>query len=211
MEIPRVVYCCWTGENEMTPNRIRCLDEIRKNIGIPVVLITSKNLMDYILPEYPLHPAYQYLSLNHKSDYIRAYMMHVHGGGYVDIKEVKDSWVSAFDDTDWINGSRELGEWSVGWAPHIPIWRQLIICCAFICHPRTAFTEEWFSEVNKLLDSKLEDLKKNPATDGSCYNESKEYPLEWVEVMGKIFHRILPKYFDHVKQTLPPPNFCNYR
>jgi hypothetical protein len=211
MEIPRVVYCCWTGENEITPNRVRSLGMMCANIGVPVVLITSKNLKDFIVPDYPLHPAYQYLSLNHKSDYIRVYMMHLYGGAYSDIKESYESWVPAFKETDWITGYPEIGTWSVGWPEHAHLWPQLIGCGAFVVRPRTAFTEEWFNEVNKLLDEKLEDLMKHPATDGSCYNESKDYPLEWVEVMGKIFHRILPKYFDHVKQTLPPPNFRDYR
>jgi hypothetical protein len=195
----------------MTPNRTRSLDIMRQNIGTPVVLITAKNLHEFIVPEYPLHPAYKYLSFVHKSDYIRAYMMHVHGGGYVDIKEVNDSWVPAFNETDWITGYPEIAEWSVGYEPHAHFWPQLIGCGAFICRPRTAFSEEWLTEVHKLLDDKLEDLRKNPSHIDPYRNEGTGYPIQWVEMMGKIFHRILPKYFDHVKQTLPPPNFCNYR
>lgn len=65
---------------------------LTKNSGVEVKLITPKNLNNYLLPDFPLHPAYDYLSLVHKSDYLRCYFMHFHGGGYSDIKPNYKNW-----------------------------------------------------------------------------------------------------------------------
>lgn len=195
----------------MTPNRVRCLEFMRQNIGVPIVVVTPKNIAEFIVPEFPFHPAYEYLSLVHKSDYLRTYLLHVHGGGYCDIKEVFNSWIPFFEETDWITGYPEIGEWSVGYAPHQHLWSKLIGCGAYIVRPRTEFTEEWLREANALLDTKLEELKKNPADNSFHGYQRPEYPIKWIGLLGEIFHRILPKYFDHVKRTLPAPNFMNYR
>src|SRR5690606_1936777 len=74
-----VLYAFWTGNNELTENRLRCLESIKKNSGVPFVLVTPGNLEEYIVNEHPLHPAYEYLSLIHRSDYLRCYFMHHHG------------------------------------------------------------------------------------------------------------------------------------
>lgn len=200
MDIPRVVYCCWTGDNEITPNRVRCLEAIKKNIGVPVILVTPQNLSEFIVPEFPFHPGYEYLSLTQKSDYLRCYLLHVHGGGYCDIKEVYDSWVPWFEKTDLITGFSGKQ------------WGKVIGWCSFICRPRSVFTEEWYSRMNAFLDSKLEDLKKNPAdyTEPSTYQRP-EHPIEWCELMEMTFEKTLPKYLDRVNDTLPFPNFCCYR
>jgi hypothetical protein len=184
----------------MSHRRIRCLEETKKNIGVPVVVVTPKNLADFIVPEFPIHLAYEYLSLTHRSDYLRIYLLHVHGGGYCDIKEVYDSWVPWFEKTDLVTGfsGKEWGK-VLGWS-------------AFICRPRSAFTEEWYSHMNSFLDSKLDELKKNPAehTKYDSY-ERPEYPIQWIELMGMTFEKTLPNYLDHVNDTLPFPNFSNYR
>lgn len=40
----------------------------------------------FILPEYPLHKAFEFLSAVHKSDYLRSYLLYHYGGGYSDVK-----------------------------------------------------------------------------------------------------------------------------
>jgi len=201
MEIPRVVYCCWTGDNEITPNRARCLEETKKNIGVPVVLVTPENIADFVVPGFPIHPAYEYLSLTHRSDYIRCYLLHIHGGGYCDIKEVYESWVPWFEKTDLITGysGKEWG-YVLGWG-------------AFICRPRSPFTQDWFNSMNAFLDSKLDALKMNPAEHYKVLSgyERPEYPLQWLELMGMTFEKTLSKYLDRVNDTLPFPNFYCYR
>ena len=48
--------------------------------------MTPANLQDWVVAGHPLHPAYNDLSLVHRSDYLRAYLLHHHGGGYCDLK-----------------------------------------------------------------------------------------------------------------------------
>ena len=201
MDIPHVVYCCWTGTNELTPNRTRCLEVMRKNIGVPVILVTPQNLSEFIVPDFPFHPGYEYLSLTQRSDYLRCYLLHVHGGGYCDIKEVYDSWAPWFEKTDLITGysGKEWGK-AIGWG-------------AFICRPRSPFTQDWFNSMNAFLDSKLEDLKKNPAEHYKVLSgyERPEYPIEWSELVEMTFEKTIPKHLDRANDTLPFPNFCCYR
>jgi hypothetical protein len=82
---------------------------MRATAGVPVEVITEENLP--IHPEFPLHPAFPYLSATHKADYMRTYIMHVHGGGYSDIKEIRGSWVNGFESLQdpeiWIVGYPE--------------------------------------------------------------------------------------------------------
>ena len=70
-------------------------------------LVTSEDLdSDLIIPEYPLPPQVFKLSAIHKSDYLRAYLGHFWGGGYLDVKpiprefrrEYGEKWSSVFDE-----------------------------------------------------------------------------------------------------------------
>ena len=58
----KVIYCFWTGDNPLTENRKNGLNSLVEKSKIKVVLITPDNLGNYILPDFPLHPAYHYLS-----------------------------------------------------------------------------------------------------------------------------------------------------
>ena len=75
------VYCFWTGKNKMSQQRKDCLQNLQTTTDAMVILITPYNLPDYILPQYPLHEAYSYLSETHKADYFRSYDMNFYGGG----------------------------------------------------------------------------------------------------------------------------------
>ncbi len=56
-ELPRVLWCCWTGDNPLTPNRERGLASlIEQNPELEVRLVTRDTLADWVLPEAPLHP-----------------------------------------------------------------------------------------------------------------------------------------------------------
>lgn len=95
-KVPEIIYCFWTGNNEMSENRKKGLQTLQKNSGIPVKLITPENLNEYIKEDAPLHKGYNLLTLTMKSDYLRCYFMHHYGGGYADIKPFEHSWQSAF-------------------------------------------------------------------------------------------------------------------
>ena len=209
------IYCCWTGNNEMSQDRKNCLEQIINTSECNVILITPKNLHEYILPEAPLHEAYQYLSETHKADYLRTYFMHFHGGGYSDIKKTTGSWEKSFEDLRqsncWISGYPEV-ENGVGYAPHADKWRELIGNCAYICKPKTPLTTEWYNDMIALLDWKLPELKLNPAKHPQDHkNPHSKYPIGWIEMLGEIFHRVSYKYKEYVLNTLPTSIFRDYR
>jgi hypothetical protein len=211
------IYCFWTGTNELTENRKRCLEQFKKMCGCNVIFVDITNLNNYILPDQPLHPAYEYLSETHKADYLRTYFMHFHGGGYTDIKETTGSWISSFNDlrnndNKWICGYKEVNS-GVAYGPLVDKWEELIGNGAYICKPQTPLTTEWYNEMIILLDTKLEKLKIFPAKSPlDCDNGSGQcYPIQWNEMLGRIFHKILYKYKEHLLNTLPISVFKNYR
>ena len=81
------IYIFWTGDNEMSENRKKSIENLKNTCECNIILVTPLNLKSYILSSQPLHEAYQYLSYTHKSDYLRTYFMHFIGGGYSDIKK----------------------------------------------------------------------------------------------------------------------------
>lgn len=208
--VPRVIYVLWTGTNPLSTNRRRGLESLEKmNPDVPVVLVTPDNLSDYVLPDAPLHPAYEHLSLNHRSDYLRAYLMHHHGGGYSDVKVCRSSWEPAFEQID---GSPDL--WTVGY-PEVGSDRcggrdprlghdirrhfsSLMGFGAFICRPQTPLTAEWLREVERRLDYYAGELSENP---GDEYGDAPGYPIDWIELGIDIMGPLQLKYLNHIGQN----------
>src|SRR5579872_1964696 len=91
------IFCMWTGTNPMSEQRLGCLASVVQNTHCPVVFINHAGLRDYERPESPFHPAFDYLSEVHKSDYLRCYLMHHYGGGYTDIKTTVNRWDDCFE------------------------------------------------------------------------------------------------------------------
>lgn len=222
--VERVIYIFWTGDNEITPNRMNGIHSLEKVAGINVKLITPKNLSQYIKDDDPLPEAFQYLSLNHKSDYLRSYFMHHYGGGYADIKTFFHSWKHAFDLLDastdaYATGYPEVGFWG---PPYLEVnhkllgndlyyhWRYLIGNGAFVCRPYTPLTYEWHVEAKRRLEVYAEQLKQHPATD--IFGRNEDYPLRWPMLQSSIFHPLCLKYHDHLlKDKALMPSFKNYR
>ncbi|MCH2177066.1 MAG: capsular polysaccharide synthesis protein [Lentisphaeria bacterium] len=180
------LYVLWCGPNEMSADRKSCLDTIYANSGCDVRLITEKNLSEYILPEAPLHLGYEYLSYTHRSDYLRAYLMHYHGGAYCDIKVLNENWAASFehlkDEKTWAVGTPlpdkenvrhkdlrrglNLDEELKGKGEPSPLYKFQVkyICSnAYIMKPRTPLTYAWFHQMTGRLDMLLEQLRKHPA------------------------------------------------
>ena len=66
---------------------------------MPLQVVTDENIGSFNVSTDPIHPAIfaGQLSMNHRVDYLRAYMMHHHGGGYHDVKPPGRSWSTVFD------------------------------------------------------------------------------------------------------------------
>ena len=215
-KLPNVIYVFWTCNNKISDNRLKCLKNLEDVSECKVILVNTENLSKYILPNEPLHEAYEYLSCTHKADYLRTYFMHFYGGGYSDIKMTTASWLKAFYDLEksdkWINGYQEI-ENGVAYGPIIEHWRDLVGNVAYICEPQTPLTMEWYQDMLKVLDIKLEKLKKFPSTFPQDRAEISggKYPIEWNEMLGRIFHRICFKYKDKLLKSVPISIFTDYR
>jgi hypothetical protein len=211
-----IIYVFWTGDNEITQNRINSLEQLKTVSNCKVVVVTKDNLHQYILPNEPIHPAYEYLSFTHRADYLRTYFMNFHGGGYSDIKRTTGSWIPTFDELEntdyWIAGYTEV-EGGVGFTPLINNYKELIGNGCYICKPQTPLTKEWYSSMISLLDEKLPKLIEFPATfPQDCAEVSNgKYPIEWNEMLGRIFHRVCYNYKDKLLHTLPISEFTYYR
>ena len=210
-----IIYCFWTGTNQMSKQRQECLKQLREISQCNVILVTPDTLNEYILDEHPLHPSFKYLSETHKADYLRAYFMRFHGGGYSDIKKTTGSWAESFENLKksdkWIIGYNEI-EGGVAYSPLANKWRELIGNGAYICKPNTPLVIEWYNDMMKLMDDKYVELKKNPATFPQDKKElNNGYPIEWNEMLGRIFHKVLYKYKNKSMNTLPISIFHSYR
>ena len=209
------IYCFWTGDNKMSDNRIKSLENLRDISETEIILVTKDNIKDYILDTEPLHPAYDYLSETHKSDYLRTYFMNFYGGGYSDVKMTSGSWKQCFYDLlisdKWICGYKEI-DGCVAYKPLQNEWSKLVGNGAYICKPQTELTKKWYNEMLLLLDTKLEELKINPSTKpDDCAETGSGYPIEWNEMLGRIFHKVTYNYIDKIINTLPLSIFNNYK
>ncbi|MEG0873453.1 MAG: hypothetical protein RSG48_05845 [Clostridia bacterium] len=227
-QVEKVIYCFWTGDNPLTDNRQNGLNSLVEKSKVKVVLVTPDNLGNYILPDFPLHPAYQYLSLVHKSDYLRCYFMHHWGGGYSDIKPSNNQWDSAFD---YLNrnsniiavGYQESDPKDIGYMRSfvdkksvkkinndLKLNYKLVIGnCSYIFKPKTQFTKLWINELHQRLDENFDKLKLYP---GNTMGDNEGYPLPWTSILGQIFHPLCLIFYQNLyfDENLKP-SFENYR
>jgi hypothetical protein len=218
--IPRVIFCFWFG-NEMSENRAKCFSSIVETSGVDVKLITEKNLNQYILKDYPLHPEFNFLSAVHKSDYLRSYFMYFYGGGYTDIKMNSHLWEPYFvelenSDKDFI-GSSETHPKHVCVDNIRDYYQNLVGPVKFIFKKNTIFGKLWFDATHQKMNDIYYNLKNNPgwyhprAEKGGAQGISKDikisnqtnYPLHWNELLGQIFHKLQFENQDKFLKTLP--------
>ena len=223
---PKTIYTFWNGNFEMSENRISNLNDLKTTTQCNIVFIKEIELSQYILVSEPLHPAFQYLSATHKTDYLRTYFMHFYGGGYCDIKKTGGSWLHAFDEIANLDSSDifccgypEIGENGVAHGSLRTEWQKLIGNCSYIFKPNTEFTKEWYSTMLQLLDEKMDILREYFVTCGGNihpqanyeYDSQDGYPIGWSEMLGNIFHPLVFKYHTKILRILPSPDFTNYR
>lgn len=224
--LQRVIYTFWTGDNDMSHDRKSCLFSLVEKSCVDVRLITSQNLDNHLVNDAPLHPAYKYLSLTHKADYLRCYFMHHCGGGYSDIKKTITPWNKAFDSLEsnelmYVNGYPELNEdcvAMVGGELYMKLrenYRKVVGCSAFICKSHSPFTLDWYALMNKRLDDLMPYLELYPARHPQdkfgmiLDGQRSRYPLRWTEILGNIFHPLCLKYSDNILQSLPRCEFSH--
>jgi len=205
-DVPKRIFCFWTGEAPMSETRRAAFENLSRSQSVPVILITPDMLEQYVRPEHPLHPALPYLSDVQRSDYLRAYFMHYHGGGYTDVKAPLHDWGPAFDDwTDpqkWFVGYQEYSENRVGPVKG-RIGREMrrhyaALCgvCAMIVRPGTPLTAEWLAEVERRMSYFQYDLARHPAQ--SPRDRSVHYPVAWARLCAEVLQPLQLKYLAHI-------------
>lgn len=197
---PEVIYVFWTGDNEMSNNRLQSIKSLERNAGVEVKVINIHNLENYIIKDFPLHPAYQFLSLVHKSDYLRCYFMYHHGGGYSDIKKCSKSWKNAFiklnNSSACAIGYREISGGTTCTGSSIDnvlskYFFRIFGNGAFIFKSHSHIAKEWIDELHHRLNQHQEYLSKFP---GNINGDNEGYPIQWSEILGQILGPILMKY-----------------
>lgn len=229
------VWAFWFGHSNSVPKpmagaRKAAFEHMIKNIGVPVVLVTDDNLGTYAPPS-TIHPAFQYLSGVHKSDYLVGYFMHRYGGGFHDIKRETHSFKPYFDvinqdDKIWAIGYQEVSPNDVACNPaaaqRIGIechavkenWRHVIGNGMAIFRPRTRLTTAWMNIVHARLTKMHDLLALHPAPfSRCCFEHESGYPLTWNELKGGTIHPLqtffkLPGRF---LQSLPYIDSTRYR
>ena len=219
------IFLFWTGNNAMSSQRKRCLDSFYANSSCNVALIENHNLSRWLVSA--LHPAYPYLSLTHRADYLRCYFMHHYGGGYSDIKFCSFDWSPYFrqlllsSDMIYMCGYREGRARDVASSCEKirSDFRSLPGMCHFIFKPNTPLTLKWISTVHSVLDSLLDRLVEYPGTYhpravfGGVHGRDlclklrhcrSRYPLQWNALLGRILHPIAFEYQLNLCLSMPP-------
>jgi hypothetical protein len=226
-----VVFICWFGST-ISENRKNALLSLIKNIGVPYILITDDNVYSFQVKNKPYNKAFYFLSGNHKSDYLRSYLLHNYGGGYHDIKYRNISWVNEWNDFKnkniWIKSRHETRHSHIGYDIDNPksIWIQdkyseIGTMGWVICRAQTNYTKELLTEIEKTLNKHYFNLVKNPSkTNGGYYSDKpfnkvndpeNNYPMRWLEIMGEKFHLLMYKYRDNMILNLPDADLRNYK
>ena len=174
----------------------------------------------YQVAGHSFHRAFLGLSYVHRSDYLRAYFMHHHGGAYADIKKPDGSWVPVFDRMDgdgaiWITG---YPEHSSLWVARYPgrLGRELRRRHdripgggSFVVRPGTQLTTEWLAEVHRRLDYFASLVDANP---GGVRGEDPRYPVSWNRLLAQVLHPLALKFHSHVEvDDVLKPQLTDYR
>ena len=150
--------------------------------------------------------------------------MNFHGGGYSDIKEINESWLNQYNKLKnsedlWGYGCRERSEEDIAYGNDESFnkkmkenYNNLIATNQFIFKSNTPLTNEWYKQLVEKMDIIYEDLKKYPSKEiRQVYTKEYPYPLEWTELLGKIYHPIVYKYNNKILKGLPRNSLNNYR
>lgn len=235
----RNIYMFWFDE-DITENRKKCIDSMKNNSNVNIVLLNADQFQSYENEEIKIHPAFKYLSSVHKSDYARAYMMYFYGEGYSDIKDHGFDWNPYFNELFLSNkdaiscGVPDFELLGNIWKDDKDMYealkknhRKIGGGGHFIFKPKTKFAYDWLIRIHKILDDKYKDLENNPAlhpyqVSGGIHQSFTEYvnpdfmnnnyPLSWTEIGGSV--RIPLEYennFDTFITSMPMVNMKNYR
>lgn len=217
---PHRLWAIWLGGTP-TPARQGSLAALAAQQDLDVTIV--KEPRSVMLPGHPFHPAFVNLTSVHKSDYLRAYLMHHYGGAYIDVKPMSHPVRPLIDELNHSDEHLALGypEITSEYAahPHHELravlrrhYRALMGPSMFVFKPRSAFTAEWMRELHARMDYFAAPLAEASASQADPYETPAVYPIWWTEILGDILHPLSLKYRDQV--ILAPaaqPVLQNYR
>jgi len=157
-------------------------------------MVAPENLAEWVVARHPLHPAYEFLSPVHRSDYLRPYFMYHYGGGYADIKRQTQSWMPTVarvlrskclmgagyrelsGGTAWLQNNVVDGQVFVLSRAVRPLAAKIVTHAmrvghsamigngAFYFKPRTLYARLWLREVERRLNILTPALREQPAS-----------------------------------------------
>lgn len=217
------LWCFWADQKTMSPSRKNALHILENSCDVDLILVTNQNYKKYESPEFPIHPAYEFLSDTHKADYMRFYLCHTLGGGYADIKPFTFSWKCYYElinqDTDLV-GSPELHPTHVAFPEYQQHYRDLISVHHFVMKQNSVISNSIMDEIHDILDTNLSMLKKNPGhyhpravnktidksgvfqPDHDSYIGVTDYPLKWNEICGAVFHKVQYEHKQRINKAM---------
>lgn len=234
--VPLVLYCYWSG-GKMPDARRLSLDYLLKYAGIPVVLVNKESFLTLNTKKSPIHPAFEYLSAVHQSDYARTFLWHHWGGGWHDIKasmvDLSSAWQEFADPQVFFVGKPEhpkgparIRDKEGSWMPDH--WQELVSVIAWIGRPNTLFSETMLAEMHAYLDGKMDDLMRYPGIHPRekkiesrtliGYTAKKinhlflgreiHYPIPWT-LFGNLFHPLNLVFKNNISRKLPQDTVKN--
>lgn len=221
------VYAFWFSSfKSMSKNRKIALSTLKKYCK-DLIFLNEEGFFKYENSEIPIHKGFIYLTDNHKSDYARAYMMYFYGGGYSDIKPNKFYWDAYFEKL-FLSNADAIGYAEQSFDDIAQFYKnsdtgligknynKFLGNGHYIFKPKTYTAYRWLMEIHKLMDERYEDLLKNPGvmvhiSDPNYSQIIGDYPFEWNELAGRIFHKM--QYEDNFENTMvsmPHTNNVDY-
>jgi hypothetical protein len=191
--VPKVI---WVFDFEEPAATHESLERERQRSSIPIVYLNSETVQEFL--DWPVHPAVQYLSPAHKSDYFRIYFTYHFGGGYSDIGLIAEDWKPYF------RSFTDLNIWIVGAPIKVftsppgitfpkELFSKMISNGLFIARNRNRILQTVHTFQNQILDQKLDQLKNETNTN---------YPIRKDQLLGEIMTFRIIQYNHHVSRGM---------
>ena len=169
--------------------------------------LTPSTVERWLVPGHPLPEGYAHLSFIHRSDYLRGYLMHHHGGAYLDIKRPLESWRPSYD-----RMAADPAAWVTSYPTTHANWigklrgrigRDILVHytmmfgkSGFMMRSYTPLTAAWLAQMDAIVSSRNNILAQHP---GGVFGDDVDYPMSWTDLLGKVLDPLTLKYARQVR------------
>eukprot|EP00038_Savillea_parva_P003278 m.123475 g.123475 ORF g.123475 m.123475 type:complete len:555 (-) comp11129_c0_seq4:929-2593(-) len=233
--VPSVIWIMWFAlPDTMNMGKGAAVKQLQSESGITVNVLKLDQAIKTLNKDYdPIHPLMKSdaVSLYHKAEYMRVYVLHHYGGAVADFRSTAGTWDGIFkkfeDRNVWLVGGPTEGTSTVhccgdylkflGGSPaSCDIVREKVAeiderglgSSAMAARAGSPLTHAWLRALNWRLDYLHDDILAHPTPfRWCCHNRTdvrtQAYPLGWTELRDDIFYPLVAKYKDHVRGGLP--------